>query len=655
MKRKREEEHHNIDETSMKQKKTEEKQRINQEKDDIHKLKKTYRAEPSMAGEEKENAVGINIYLRSYINQVKETFSGITKQRYSDFIVREISEDGKVAKILEDNIMKDDEEEESDKEEESLTTEHIQKGCDELENIPGFDKNNKEAVRELLLEIISDRKERGKNSKKVVQTKVTLGLFAKEHRIKVHQTVRGHFGDYLESHTDIHNELNTNIKKVLELKEANLKSNSRRNEPKFCKFILQKTNCSSADAVRLLAKMFRCNDKKFDVAGTKDKRAITTQFMTAFKLTPDRMREVFGVYTQDKLAIDPIEIRMVKEKLRLGDLKGNQFEIGLRNLTSTSNLKKVIDEAVESMKTTGFINYFGMQRFGNFDIMTHEMGIHLLRNDIKSVIACMLLSRTTPESYYTTMRLYLEKEHAYQPELGSHEWTEAHQKQLRLLVQAELTKARMFNEKRVIDHLFKNPNDYLGAFMKLSRNSRMMYAHAVQSYVWNHAASERIRQYGVKMVIGDIVSKKDSKKDYVLLTKDNFEAYVQQGYTIKDVVLPLFGFELSAGYPTHAIGEHFVNAFFDKHALSLETISTMKKQYCLFGAYRHVIIQPENVSHRLTSYSSIEDDIMQTPEDDSGNALVIKFDLPCGVYATMLLRELMHMPSILDWDKVNKK
>ncbi len=43
------------------------------------------------------------------------------------------------------------------------------------------------------------------------------------------------------------------------------------------------------------------------------------------------------------------------------------------------------------------------------------------------------------------------------------------------------------------------PKNFLSGFLKLPRTTRMMYAHALQSYVWNWVVSKRIHLYGLKV------------------------------------------------------------------------------------------------------------------------------------------------------------
>lgn len=46
---------------------------------------------------------------------------------------------------------------------------------------------------------------------------------------------------------------------------------------------------------------------------------------------------------------------------------------------------EVINSAIESLKTHGFINYYGTQRFGSTSIPTHNIGKELLKSNWQQV------------------------------------------------------------------------------------------------------------------------------------------------------------------------------------------------------------------------------------------------------------------------------
>jgi tRNA pseudouridine13 synthase len=67
-----------------------------------------------------------------------------------------------------------------------------------------------------------------------------------------------------------------------------------------------------------------------------------------------------------------------KDKLALADSIGNHFKIAIREVKGDS---KNIADALESLKANGFINYFGLQRFGTRSISTDTVGIAMLANN----------------------------------------------------------------------------------------------------------------------------------------------------------------------------------------------------------------------------------------------------------------------------------
>jgi tRNA pseudouridine13 synthase len=118
--------------------------------------------------------------------------------------------------------------------------------------------------------------------------------------------------------------------------------------------------------LRMLSKDLRASRDRIKFAGTKDKRAVTSQLM-AFKVRPDIVKTinlkdvtVENVYTADR-GID------------IGDLIGNQFEIKVSDLKMGA-LDIVKDTATQVKDLEGFPNYFGIQRFGAIRPVTHLVG-----------------------------------------------------------------------------------------------------------------------------------------------------------------------------------------------------------------------------------------------------------------------------------------
>ena len=113
--------------------------------------------------------------------------------------------------------------------------------------------------------------------------------------------------------------------------------------------------------VKELSKQLEIGQKAIGFAGTKDKRALTTQY---FSLMAKRNKI-------EKLSLNDVEIefchRTIKP-IRLGNLVGNKFTIKISD-TNNNDIDTLIDELKE-----GFPNYFGIQRFGAIRPITHTVG-----------------------------------------------------------------------------------------------------------------------------------------------------------------------------------------------------------------------------------------------------------------------------------------
>ncbi len=114
--------------------------------------------------------------------------------------------------------------------------------------------------------------------------------------------------------------------------------------------------------------------RDFGYAGLKDKDGMTIQYISL----PKKQEEKLLDFSHPNIKI--LERTYHKNKLKTGHLKGNRFFIRLKKVNPTDARK--LKEALKTIKTEGFANYFGYQRFGR-DGDNYERGRDILEGKIK--------------------------------------------------------------------------------------------------------------------------------------------------------------------------------------------------------------------------------------------------------------------------------
>ena len=118
---------------------------------------------------------------------------------------------------------------------------------------------------------------------------------------------------------------------------------------------IKKTDMSTLELIAVLEEQTKFHNISY--AGLKDKYATTTQYISM----PASYEKFFAKFKHPQIEI--LDSFLSREKLNIGDLKGNRFKIRLRDVTpgAAEKLDKVLNEIIRQ----GVPNYFGYQRFGH--------------------------------------------------------------------------------------------------------------------------------------------------------------------------------------------------------------------------------------------------------------------------------------------------
>lgn len=146
-------------------------------------------------------------------------------------------------------------------------------------------------------------------------------------------------------------------------------------------FAIRKRNLSTMEAINRIAQELQAPPRDFGYAGLKDKNAITTQVLSVENIAPERILKI------EQPAIEVLWAERHTHKLRVGHLRGNRFELTLRDISHDA--LPLVARLMERMVTEGVPNRFGTQRFGNKND-SHLIGKALVKAEWETVVRYML-------------------------------------------------------------------------------------------------------------------------------------------------------------------------------------------------------------------------------------------------------------------------
>jgi len=206
----------------------------------------------------------------------------------------------------------------------------------------------------------------------------------------------------------------------------------------YCYFTIEKRNRNTADVVKEIAGKLGIRERNFNVAGVKDKKAVTIQHVSGFNVKRERL---------ERLKIAGVKIKFAgygDERIRLGQIKENKFRIVVRGLEEPFSFGK--------RKPVEFIeNYYDEQRFSGRNAL---LGRALVKKEFRRF--CFMLRLKWKEGDYINAIRTVQKKrlvfyiNAYQSLLWNRAVAEHLKRNLREYFKVDYSEGEMiFSEEKL--------------------------------------------------------------------------------------------------------------------------------------------------------------------------------------------------------------
>jgi tRNA pseudouridine13 synthase len=356
--------------------------------------------------------------------------------------------------------------------------------------------------------------------------------------------------------------------------------------------VIEKRDMGTLEALGVLAARFGISSRDIGCAGLKDARGVTRQTLSVPGIAPEALLEVQG----PKLRV--LSARRHGNKLRIGHLAGNRFDLRLRGLPHEryGDLVRVLDE----LKRRGVPNYFGEQRFGVRGD-SWRIGRDFLRGAWDDALAqfCGRPAAVDHERVLQARRLYDEGRFR----------------------EAAAAWPRGFREQiRMCEALHKNKGRARYAMRAMNQRLARFYVSAWQSHLFNAVLAARIDTYD-QLLAGDLAWKHANGS--VFLVGDPAREAERAARVEVSPTGPLYGGRMSE--PT-GVPQEIEERVLREHVATRDEFSAAS--WFRPSGGRRPLRFP------LAEYAA------SWESDDLGAHARVQFTLPSGCYATVVLREV---------------
>ncbi|MGQ9530235.1 MAG: tRNA pseudouridine(13) synthase TruD [Candidatus Bathycorpusculaceae bacterium] len=380
--------------------------------------------------------------------------------------------------------------------------------------------------------------------------------------------------------------------------------------------VLAKRNWDTFLAIKAVAEQLGISTSAIQIAGIKDAKAVTAQYIT-----------VDGIFADDILKVNVKDIKIhpvgyIRNKLSPFYLLGNNFSIIIRAIGhSKPSIEKRVRKTLEELKVLGGVpNFFGHQRFGTVRPITHIIGKSLVKGNLRRA-AMLFLAEPSPHEH---------------PE--SRKAREQLQKAKDFKQALEIFPKQLHYERLMLKHLAQKPEDFIGAFRRLPLKLRELFPQAYQAYLFNKFISRRIAS-GLplnKAEVGDyVVSVQRSGLPSPTMYKVvKSETLAEVNKALENgrmqLAIPLIGFKQkpSQGFQGEIEKQILLEEGIAPENFKIKSMPEISSK----GELRTALTPINNFQLNEVSTDSA---------NPSKNKAKLSFMLHRGSYATVLLREIM--------------